>query len=171
VLAVVHRNQQQWADALESIENAVAVSMCASRRSVNQGSVGIGPHSSRPLICCMRAQLVEKDATAADESLASQIQARLLRAQAAAANECLSSLVYSSARGVPPPAPDAPTHCPVCGPTHWRLRPHEPTALSLRSCSASAVVCIGRCRLGHGVARGVVEQHPVALRYVRDCDR
>lgn len=123
----MHRNQQQWADALECIENAVAVSMCASRRSVNRGSVGIGPQSSRPLICCMRAQLLEKDASAADENLASQIQARLLRAQAAAANECPSSLVYSSARGVPPPAPDAPTAPFVDRPTHWRLRPHEPT--------------------------------------------
>ena len=127
VLAVMHRNQQQWADALECIENAVAVSMCASRRSANRGSVGIGPQSSRPLICCMRAQLLEKDASAADENLASQIQARLLRAQAAAANECPSSLVYSSARGVPPPAPDAPTAPFVDRPTHWRLRPHEPT--------------------------------------------
>jgi len=129
------------------------------------------PTRAARLSAACDAQLVEKDATAADENLASQIQARLLRAQAAAANECPSSLVYSSARGVPPPAPDAPTAPFVDRPIHWRLRPHEPTALSLRSCSASAVVCIGRCRLGHGVASGVVEQHPVALRNVRDCDR
>ena len=127
VLAVVHRNQQQWADALECIENALAVSLCASRRSANRGSGESAPARAARLSAACDAQLVEKDASADDENLTSQIQARLLRAQAAAANECPSSLVYSSARGVPPPAPDAPTHCPVCGPTHWRLRPHEPT--------------------------------------------
>ena len=104
VLAVVHRNQQQWADALECIENAVAVSMCASRRSANRGSGESAPARAARLSAACDAQLVEKDASAADENLASQIQARLLRAQAAAANECSSSLVYSSARGVPPPA-------------------------------------------------------------------
>jgi hypothetical protein len=109
VLAVVHRNQQQWADALECIENAVAVSLCASRRSANRGSGESAPARAARLSAACDAQLVEKDASAADENLTSQIQARLLRAQAAAANECPSSLVYSSARGVPPPALDAPT--------------------------------------------------------------